>query len=894
MNYKELINKMRGTHDLPELPVWGPYTKRYMGTSHIPLLEKGFRFDFSAAPGLHRRKVEIPCIGWDTGYYPIAASSDLKYYAHRHNVAGDGKAFCDVEFFNLGNDASCFNCTLVNKQDWAENFSLNYFLNMNFPQMRDYNTSPVLPSKLILPESSLWIGGMSYSKIRFAKPYKLEKLAPDGRPHGQTREHGFTGGEGCALGIHDGDQVSYTIDASRVPEKASLIMRYKLNGRCKIRLSGITEASFEIEGKDSFEVINLGRIKAGKLLDICKESGSIIKLDGFAIIPEGKESELEFQSVKWNSVPSIERISSNSAIIKYADLDISYGIYWKTEGFQSLLREYFTQDLDITVRRALNNLISEKIQGEGEGHFTSVVMSPVFVKENSEKSFSGILCAGSRESILKRFMEFESGSYENICSELKKSKLELSGTEAGDKYKYSQNYMASLLNTQIVYPVNTTGTMIRHSPPGRWWDCLYTWDSGFIGLGLAELDIERAIWNLNAYITTGQDSEYAAFIHHGTPLPVQHYIYLEIWNRTHSLELLEYFYDPLERYYLFLAGRFGNSSTRNLKSGLVRTWDYFYNSGGWDDYPTQEYIHHMKYEAVVTPVVSTAHLIRVAKIMKLAAEKLGRDTKIYDTDIASLSSALMKYSWDEKAGYFGYVMHDENGYPKEILRHESGANHNMGMDGIAPLVSDICDQAQTEQMFSNMMSPGKMWSDVGISTVDQTAPYYKTGGYWNGAVWMPHQWFYWKAALNCGKADEAFKIASTALDVWERETRRTNSAFEHFAVSSGRGTGWHHFTGLSCPVINWYAAYFRPGSFTGGFDLVTDKLEFNHDKTSLKAEINNAGSMASTLIAVMHPGSKYKASMNGNPAELKERLDGVLELKIPAGAKSLDLKIERN
>ena len=50
--------------------------------------------------------------------------------------------------------------------------------------------------------------------------------------------------------------------------------------------------------------------------------------------------------------------------------------------------------------------------------------------------------------------------------------------------------------SNVVYPVYTCGKYIRHSTPGRWWDCLYTWDSGFIGLGLLELDIERAKENL--------------------------------------------------------------------------------------------------------------------------------------------------------------------------------------------------------------------------------------------------------------------------------------------------------------------------------------------------------------------------------------------------------------
>ena len=35
----------------------------------------------------------------------------------------------------------------------------------------------------------------------------------------------------------------------------------------------------------------------------------------------------------------------------------------------------------------------------------------------------------------------------------------------------------------------------------------------------------------------------------------------------------------------FLPGRREDSTTADLQSGLLRPWDYFYNSGGWDDYP---------------------------------------------------------------------------------------------------------------------------------------------------------------------------------------------------------------------------------------------------------------------------------------------------------------------
>lgn len=169
-----------------------------------------------------------------------------------------------------------------------------------------------------------------------------------------------------------------------------------------------------------------------------------------------------------------------------------------------------------------------------------------------------------------------------------------------------------------------------------------------------------------------------------------------MWNRTRSRELLERFYPRLQQYHRFLAGRLGSSTTRTLKSNLIRTWDYFYNSGGWDDYPPQVYVHRRGLEASVTPVINTAHAVRTAKILRLAALALGEDTAEYDEDVAILSESLQTYAWDEKSGYFGYVCHDDVGRPKGILRHESGLSFNMGVDGASPLVAGICTVDQIE------------------------------------------------------------------------------------------------------------------------------------------------------------------------------------------------------
>lgn len=119
---------------------------------------------------------------------------------------------------------------------------------------------------------------------------------------------------------------------------------------------------------------------------------------------------------------------------------------------------------------------------------------------------------------------------------------------------------------------------------------------------------------------------------------------------------------------------------------------------------------------------------------------------------------------DEDAGYFSYVRHDDKGHPVSVLRHASGANFNMGMDGASPLVAGVCTPEQESRLVGYLMSEKHIWTRYGMTAVDQSAPYYRDDGYWNGTVWMPHQWFFWKTLLDLGRADEAHQVAKTALD----------------------------------------------------------------------------------------------------------------------------------
>ena len=255
---------------------------------------------------------------------------------------------------------------------------------------------------------------------------------------------------------------------------------------------------------------------------------------------------------------------------------------------------------------------------------------------------------------------------------------------------------------------------------------------------------------------------------------------------------------------------------------------------------------------------------------------------------------MQKHSWDPDAGYFSYVLHDDQGEATGILRHESGANFNLGQDGVMPLLAGICTPAQEQTLLGHLQSPQRLWTPIGLSTVDQSAPYYRHDGYWNGAVWMPHQWFLWKTMLDLGQADFAFQIAQTALDLWKAEVDESYNCFEHFLIESGRGAGWHQFSALSSPVLAWFAAYYRPGRLTTGFDTWIHRCEFKPDHSALDAELElrPRPDGEATVLATLSPADTYRVRWNDSALPARPAPSGTLQIALPRDAGRGRLQVE--
>ncbi|MBW6474329.1 MAG: hypothetical protein K0B14_14480 [Anaerolineaceae bacterium] len=888
------------SHDL-RLPAWGPYSKKYNGISHIPDISKGIRFDLSVFPGYYRNRVIVPHTQWESGYHPWEAAPGLGYFSYRYELEWKDQVYCDVAFFPWRGDeqqARVVRCAFVNNTSRPQHTVLHYMAYLNFPPLQAYSEEDLIPCDVHLPPGAIWIDALDYNDLQYATPRPSDTLVYDGWTRGEVREHGFVNGSGIGTGFgaEAGDLVRYALSLPDALMDGRLLVRYRASGgQVTFSTHGLPVHQVVFPQTEDFSLlsIKLGAVPTGELtFELISQGGAALELDGFVILEAAQQAEVQFKPHHWNPVPSIQPgPNEHSLLLQYDDASPTYGLAWG--GQYSELRQFFSSEIDRSLPYYVTDHVKEEITTDGAGHFTNIFIRPVILKPHSNVVIYGLVCQGEEAGVRQLLKNFDPADL-NLESQYQTERekvVSFASNPTGQTYHFSLERMAASLLTNVIYPVYTRRSYIRHFTPGKRWDCLYTWDSGFISLGLQSIDLPHAIDCLQAYTTPPGDPQ-AAFIQHGSPVPVQIYAFQELWNRTQSRALLEHFYPRLRQMYLFLAGRLGSSTTRSLSSNLLKTWDYFYNSAGWDDYPPQVHVHQQQLESRATPVVTTAHAIRTAKILQQAARALHlpEDLNDYQTDIAAFTEALQQHAWDASAGVFSYVLHDENGQPGEILRHASEDNFNLGLDGISPLFAGICTPQQEQRILERMFSPRHMWSLIGLVSVDQSAPYYREDGYWNGAVWFPYQWFLWKALLDLGYADLAFRIAHTALELWKKEVEESYQCFEHFIVASGRGAGWHHFGGLSTPVLAWFQAYHQPGTITCGFDTWIESLTIAEDHTSLQAVLQHPTDDRPWLaIAVLNPDHTYRVHWNGKSIQPYLRSPGVLEISLNGSGK-LDIQ----
>ena len=839
-------------------------------------------------PGFYRRMLLVPNVLFESGCYPWKIDPSMKHITYRYELEWKDRVYIDVTYHIIDESKTLVEIECVNNTDIYQNLVLNNVANINFdefyPKVKAINT-----------DSLKRIRAIDYFEYEPAKKTPQYNLVYDGLVRGEERSSNSLDGSLLAAGFGKsvGDKVIYKFNVESNRTKGTIVFRYKIKKGEKNLLTskGLLNGNVELIGAGDFTTLSVPySTKIGEnKLELTTQGGCEIAFDGFFLGTQVAASKLSIINSPLQFTPVIDR-NKEDFILKYPDCKEYYGVAWNYK--LSEIREFANSELDIFLRKYTHDHVKTLFVGDSCGNFTTAFLRPIVLNPNSRQTLYNLLAFGNKETVKQAIELFHKDQYNYIGKIEKTPAIKNEILPEGKQYQFGNQILQANLLSNVVYPVYTQKEYIRHFTPGKNWNSLYTWDSGFIALGLMEVDPTKAFECIRAYTTpVGAQS---AFIHHGTPLPIQIFAYSDLRNELQSKETLAFLYPRLKQYYDFMTGK-TTSSTR-MSSGLLRTWNYFYNSGGWDDYPPQQSLISTFSSGSITtpvvysnttPVVSTSYYIRAAKILHMAAKELGfkSDMSSYETDIKEFSKAIQNYTWDNESGYFSYVLHNEKGEPLSFYRYKDGSNYNKGFDGVTPLIAGVCTKQQTEKLLSHIFSPKEMWTDVGVSTVDQSASYYKTDGYWNGTVWMPHQWLLWKSFLDLGKGNEAQKIAITALSTWEKECRESYNSPEHFIIASGRGAGWSQFSGLSSPVLNWFSSYFKIGKVSTGFEIWISNSKFNQEFSSFQANLTFDETTIEhnrCILVCLNPNYTYSATFNGNKLTIRSPYPGFEEITLPA------------
>ena len=777
---------------------------------------------------------------------------------------------------------------------------MNFFSSLEFPNSKEY----YIEAK---DENYKLVKANNYTEFSYSKIRPWENETPDGMFRGMFKSEEFYLGYGLGdrcdhehvhylglkpFGCEAGDKVAYSLSADGIKNPV-VALRYKTvtEGDALFEING---AKTVLPGSENLSIIEL---PYADYLEFVSLGGAGVELDFLAVYEKG--NELRVVEIPHSFAPEIKTKKTENGYevtLDYAYENARFNV--TTQNVHTRFRTLESGSLEDALINRLSNgdhtyddlketfSNSFKRKNSDDGFFQNTLIKSIFIEPHSSHIEYAVVSMGD-------VVKMTNDEMEELYNSRKTAGETKPFNKAGERYTLSTDILRATLLTNTVYPVYCHGENVIHHTPGKRWDSFYTWDSGFIGMGLLEFENDLCQYALDMYLCD-DDNEDFCFLLHGSLVPTQFVEYFELLKRTENKEKLNFLYDKMKLYYEFLRGRTHNSTCAKFDNGLLTTYDYWYSCSGMDDYPAQVRMIADKAEEYSCPCLSTSQIIRAGKIMKMVASYLGKndDIAVYDADIEYSTNALNTLAWDEESGYFGYTMYDKDKNNPYIMKTQDGENWDKGFDGVYPLIAGAVDGERKQRLIEHIKNPNEMWSNAGVSAVDMSASYYFDDGYWNGNVWMSHQWFVWKTMLDNGDTDFAFEIANRALEMWKEETDFTYFTYECFGIQTKRGGWFHNFGGLSAPIVIWANAYYKPGTVTTGLDMWTDyqRIDENGGEISFRYYGN---SDKYSFIVTLSDENEYRASLNGEMIDFSKRADGCLEFTLDGSVKDGILNIEK-
>ena len=456
---------------------WGPYNKEYLGVCHVANDELGASFNVELFPGFFRRRVLVSHANTDNGLKMWGANPDLTRFSYRYELEWKDAVYCDADFAITDDKRVDIACTFVNNTEMPQSVNMNLCASLQYPTVkvgRDV-AGYRIPCAVRLPEGCRIIDALDYTDIKCA-----ETLAQDGRYLGELSTDGASGKSTILYGklfFSPEHYVAYTSPCGA----GALLIRYMSCEPTSLVLSvdGVAQI-IELSASSGYGVITVAAdIGVGSVIEL-RPRGKQVSLD--CIVVGDRASETEFLPMQSSLEP--ERVvSGNKMTLKYEGIPTTYTIEWCEPA--QMVRRYYYSDIGKALQLCTHDHVNTVLRAQdGLGVYENVLSDPIFLAPGESRTLHFTVTSAPCDK------PSETPALYRVAS-----------NSDGEKYAFSQNMMAATTFLNVVYPIYTRRQYIRHNTPGRNWDCLYSWDSGFIGMGLATADFDRAFECLYTYLT---------------------------------------------------------------------------------------------------------------------------------------------------------------------------------------------------------------------------------------------------------------------------------------------------------------------------------------------------------------------------------------------------------
>ena len=142
--------------------------------------------------------------------------------------------------------------------------------------------------------------------------------------------------------------------------------------------------------------------------------------------------------------------------------------------------------------------------------------------------------------------------------------------------------------------------------------------------------------------------------------------------------------------------------------------------------------------------------------------------------------------------------------------------------------------------------------------------------------------------LDYNMTDRAHQIADAVMNQFTMECDATYQSYENTRISTGRSSGWHNFSGLSSPVVNWFYSYYCKGTISTGFDAMVVSKNMAKDYSSCEFTLEfdkDAAGREMTVMACLDPDKQYEALSGGKNLKMSSPYSGLICITVKADKK---------